>query len=50
MKLSKIDQVSLEYILESIERALPNVQDDVLYEYLVDIINLLNDLKKRRKN
>lgn len=46
--LSKIDKISIEYILKTIGNTLPNIKNDILYEYLVETSIVLNDLLKGR--
>ncbi len=48
MKFSSSDRVSLDYIIGSIQRALSNIESDTIYEYLLDVLTLLEDLKKGR--
>lgn len=47
-RLSRTDKVSLEYVLGSIQRVLPMIQDNSIYEYLLNVYSLLDDLEKGR--
>jgi hypothetical protein len=48
MALHKIDKLSLEYLIKSIDNTLPNIQDNSVYNYLLDVRQLLVDLLKGR--
>jgi len=48
MALHKIDKLSLEHIIKSIDNTLFNIQDNGVYNYLLDVRQLLVDLLKGR--
>jgi len=48
MALHKIDKLSLEHIIKSIDNTLSNIQDNNVYNYLLDVRQLLVDLLKGR--
>lgn len=47
-RLSSSDKISLDYIIEAIQRVLSNIENNSLYEYMLDVVGLLQDLKKGR--
>lgn len=48
MSLHKIDKLSIEHVIKSIDNTLSNIQDDDIHNYLIDIRQLLKDLLKGR--